>query len=143
MSKKGLTFARLGASSYFIWSLLHLQAAKAVYQLAIGGPASMTQGRLLQDAWNLAAFSVAAAGTAIALNWRNSVSGYWINLGIVSVADLGFVFFVLIPGHMAIWPGVAGPIFWIVGLLLTTAGVVARDRTTSTRQIVSGQTPEV
>lgn len=127
MSHRGASFARMGAASYLIWSILHLQAAFAVYKLAAGAPVSMIQGRLLQDAWNLLAFSVAGAGTAIALNWHNSGWGYWINAGVIGVADLGFIFFVLIPGHMALWPGIVGPIFWLVGLLLTTLGITSRD----------------
>jgi hypothetical protein len=128
MNKNGLVFARVGAGSYLIWSVLHLQAANAVYKLAVSGPVSMIQGRLLQDAWNLLAFSVAAAGTAVVLNWRNSAWGYWINAGIVGVADLGFIFFVLLPGHMPIWPGVVGPVFWLVGLIFTTLGLIGRGR---------------
>jgi hypothetical protein len=37
---------------------------------------------------------------SLLLNWRNSTWGYWINAGVISVADLGFVSFVLIPGHI-------------------------------------------
>lgn len=126
MSSRAVVFARLGAASYVIWSILHLLAAYAVYKLAVGVPVSMVQGRLLQDAFNLLAFSVAGAGTSIVLNWRNDPWGYWINVGIISVADLGFVFFVLIPGHMPLWPGVIGPAFWLAGLILTTLGITAR-----------------
>jgi hypothetical protein len=129
MSSRAVVFARWGAASYVIWSILHLQAAYAVYKLAAGVPVSMVQGRLLQDAWNLLAFSVTGAGTAMVLNWRNNTWGYWINAGIIGVADLGFVFFVLIPGHMPIWPGVVGPVFWLVGLILTTLGITGRGST--------------
>jgi hypothetical protein len=101
MSNKGAVFARWGAASYVIWSILHLQAAYAVYKLAVSVPVSM-------------------------VHWRNSTWGYWINAGIISVADLGFLFFVLMPGHMAIWPGVIGPVLWLVGLILTTLGITAR-----------------
>ncbi len=128
MNKNGLVFARVGAGSYLIWSVLHLQAANAVYKLAVSGPVSMIQGRLLQDAWNLLAFSVAGAGIAMVLNWRNSAWGYWINAGIVGVADLGFIFFVVLPGHMPIWPGVVGPAFWLVGLIFTTLGFIEQRR---------------
>ena len=46
--------------------------------------------------------------------------GYWINLGILALADTGLIFFVLIPGYMPLWPGVAGPVLWILGGLFTT-----------------------
>lgn len=119
-----LWLARAGAVSYIVWALLHFQAAWAVYQLGQGMAPSMEQGRVLQDAWNLACFSVAALGVAIALNWRNDRWGFWINAAVVSVADVGFIAFVLVPGHIGLWPGLLGPIFWILGLLLSTAALV-------------------
>ncbi len=82
----------------------------------------------MQDAWNLLAFSVAAAGVAMLLNWRNTAGGYWINAGIVGVADLGFIFFILWPGYMPIWPGVVGPVFWLLGLTFTALGLIDRRR---------------
>ncbi len=81
--------ARAGALSYVVWALLHFQAAWAVYRLGQAMPYSMEQGRVLQDAWNLACFSVAALGVALVLNWRNDRWGYWINLAVVGVADVG------------------------------------------------------
>ena len=117
--------ARAGALAYVVWSLLHFQAAWAVYQLGQGMIPSMEQGRVLQNAWNLACFSVAALGVATVLNWRNDRWGYWINAAVVGVADVGFIAFVLVPGHMGLWPGLLGPIFWVLGLLLSTAAVVA------------------
>jgi hypothetical protein len=116
--------ARLGAISYAIWALLHLQAAWAVYKLGHGVNPSMIQARLFQDAWNLACFSVAGLGIALAFNWRNDRWGYWINLAVISVADLGFINFVLLPGYLPPWPGLLGPIFWLLGLVLTTFGRV-------------------
>jgi hypothetical protein len=37
------------------------------------------------------------------------------------VADLGFIFFVFMPGLVPAMPGLLGPIFWILGLGFTTA----------------------
>jgi hypothetical protein len=121
MKKPPLYLARLGAISYIVWALLHFIAALSVYRLGQTMPATMAQGRVFQDAWNLACFSIAAIGVALTMNWRNDGYGYWINLAIISVADIGFVAFVLIPGYLPIWPGLAGPLFWIIGLLLTSA----------------------
>lgn len=117
--------ARLGAASYVVWALLHFQAAWSVYQLGRGIEPSMVQGRVFQDAWNLACFSVAGLGVALALNWRNDLWGYWINLAVISAADVGFILFVLLPGHIGLWPGMLGPVFWILGLALTTAARAA------------------
>jgi hypothetical protein len=121
MKNAPLYFARLGAISYIVWALLHFIAALSVYRLGQTMPGTMAQARVFQDAWNLACFSISAIGVALTMNWRNDEYGYWINLAIISVADIGFIAFVLIPGYLPIWPGLAGPLFWIVGLLLTSA----------------------
>jgi hypothetical protein len=65
---------------------------------------------------------VAGLVTALTLNWRNSPWGYWINLALIGVADIGFIVFVLLPGYIPLWPGLIGPIFWLLGLGLTTLG---------------------
>jgi hypothetical protein len=117
--------ARAGAVCYMLWAVLHLLAAWGVYHLGHSLDPSMVRGRVLQDAFNLAAFSVAGFLTAIKLNWRNDDRGYWINLGVIGVADIGFIVFILIPAYLPIWPGIVGPLFWLAGLLLTT---VARLR---------------
>jgi hypothetical protein len=118
--------ARLGALSYSLWALLHLLAAWGVYQLGHRLAPSMVQARLFQDAFNLACFSLAGLGIALALNWRNDRWGYWLNLAVISVADVGFIIFVLLPGYMRPWPGLLGPIFWLLGLALTTLGRARR-----------------
>lgn len=120
--------AKAGAIAYIIWALLHFQAAWSVYQLGQSMPDDMARGRVLQDAWNLLWFSIIAILAAIGLNWRNDIRGWWVNFGVVSVADLGFIFFVLIPGYVPIWPGMAGPLFWLVGLALSTAAVIRKRR---------------
>ena len=70
--------------------------------------------------WNLLFFGAAAIALALTLNLRNSAWGYWINLGIISLADTGFILFVLLPGYVPIWPGILGPFFWVAGWAFTT-----------------------
>lgn len=113
--------ARLGAVSYLVWALLHFQAAWGTYKLGGHMPPGMAAGRVLQDSWNLAWFSIITIASAVGLNWRNDVRGWWVNLVTVSIADVGFILFVLVPGYMPVWPGLAGPVFWLLGLALTTA----------------------
>jgi hypothetical protein len=60
------------------------------------------------------------------LNLRNSAWGYWINLGIISLADMGFILFVLLPGYVPIWPGILGPFFWVAGWAFTTHAYMLR-----------------
>lgn len=120
-SSNGL--AKAGAVAYVIWALLHFQAAWSVYQLGQAMADGMERGRVLQDAWNLLWFSILAIIAAVAFNWRNDVRGWWINLAVISVADLGFIFFVLVPGLVPMWPGLLGPVFWTLGLGLSTAAL--------------------
>ena len=47
----------------------------------------MAQGRIFQDAWNLLFFGVTAIVIALTLNIRNNAWGYWINLGVLTLAD--------------------------------------------------------
>jgi hypothetical protein len=122
------TYAKIGSVLYVVWALLHLLAAKSVYVLGQGLEPSMVKGRIYQDAWNLLFFSIAAIGVAVALNWKNSASGYWINLGVVGVADVGFILFVVMPGYMPFWPGVVGPAVWLVALAFSTIGLFGGKR---------------
>jgi hypothetical protein len=117
------TSARIGAILYIVWALLHFMAARAVYVLGQTLTPSMMQGRVFQAAWNLMFFSIAAILVAALLNWKNSKWGYWINFSVVGVADVGFILFVLLPGYMPLWPGVLGPVFWLLAVIFSTIGL--------------------
>jgi hypothetical protein len=116
----------VGAICYALWGCLHLQAAYAVYHVGAALEPGMVQGRVFQDAWNLLFFGVTAIAVALTLNIRNNAWGYWINLGILALADTGLIIFVLIPGYMPLWPGLAGPILWVLGWALTTLAYLRR-----------------
>jgi len=117
---------RIGAFFYALWGALHLAAAAEGYRLAMSVDAGVIQGRLLQNAWNLAIFAIVALVVAIAMNWRNSRTGYWINLIAVSAADIGFVVLIIIPGYIDLFPGILGPVFWILGAIFSTLGLNAK-----------------
>ena len=119
----GTILAKAGAVVYVIWGLLHLLAAWSVYALGRSMPSGMASARVQQDAWNLLWFSILAILAAVTLNWRNDARGWWINLAVISIADLGFIFFVLVPGYGPLWPSLLGPIFWIAGLILASVAL--------------------
>lgn len=125
--KTSNAMSKLGAIAYVIWGLLHFQAAYAVYVLGGTLASSMVQARVYQDAWNLLFFSIAAIGIAIRFNWRNSTWGFWVNAGVISVADVGFIIYVLIPGHLGMWPGILGPVFWVLGLFFSGVALLQRN----------------
>ena len=116
-------FAKLGAIAYILWGLLHLQAARLVYMLGGSLEPGMVQGRIFQDAFNLLFFAIFGITVAVWLNWRNSRLGYWLNLVVVSAADVGFIVYVLAPGYVPMVPGGLGPLLWVVALVFSTIGI--------------------
>src|SRR5262245_41226044 len=134
---------RIGAVFYVLWGILHIGAGKAVlYQnsakggthaLVLIGCASpagelprslggVASGVLAQHAWNLAVFGFIAVIVGAGLNWRNSRIGYWLNLGVVSGDDLGFIFAILIPGYIRLVDGLWGPALWVAAVIFSTIG---------------------
>lgn len=110
---------RIGAGFYGLWGVLHLLAALDGFRLA-GTEAGLVSGKLMQNAWTLGAISLLAMYIAWKMNWTNDKHGYWYNLVLISVADIGFVLFILLPGHIAMWPGALGPLLWLLGAFFTT-----------------------
>src|SRR5580698_4787483 len=111
--------AKLGATLYVCWGLLHFTAAYGVYKLAQNSPPTVAQGRLMQTAFYLAVFALTAIVLALTLNWRNDRFGFWVNGVMVGIADIPFILFVLIPGYAQWWPGLLGPALWIAALVFT------------------------
>ena len=116
---KDTALARLGALCYVLWGLVHYNAAYGLFQFAGTVPASMGRGRLQQDGFYLAGLATIGIVVGVWLNWRNDRVGFWLNAVAISLGDIPFVLFVLLPGYMPFWPGVLGPALWIAGLSFT------------------------
>jgi hypothetical protein len=116
-------YARIGSVLYVLWGLLHLEAVYEEFALAATLGPGLAKGKLNQGAWDLLFFAAASILIAILLNWKNDRRGYWTNLLLVSYADIGFIIFVLIPGYVAVFPGILGPVFWISGAIFSTLGI--------------------
>lgn len=121
-------YARIGAVSYVLWGLLHIQAARLVFVLGQTLETGMVQGRIYQDAWNLLVFAVFGIVVAIMFNWRNDRFGYWLNLIVVSAADIGFIVLILVPGYAPWMPGALGPLLWIIAVIFSTLGILQSPR---------------
>ena len=118
-----MLLAKIGAGLYVIWGLLHVEAAREAFAQGMTLSAGAVQGKIYQDAWNLLFFALFSIVVAARYNWKNSNTGYWLNLVVVSAADIGFLVFILIPGNVAFFPGILGPVFWIAAAIVSTIAI--------------------
>jgi len=136
-----LAFAKIGASCYFAWGVLHVVGGAVLLAAAVGGvdsflraqtgleglawPASSAvassaaRGVFAFHAFNLTWLGLLAALIAVRLNWRNAATGYWLNLAVVGFTDLGLVLFIVRPGILD-WSSA-----WIGPALLVPAAVLS------------------
>ncbi|MFI7611327.1 hypothetical protein ACIBP6_08930 [Nonomuraea terrae] len=119
---------KIGAIFYILWGLVHINAAYALLTLGRSLDPGMVQARVFQDAWNILAGAIVVIVVGAAMNWRNSRAGFWINLILVSLLDIAFVVFVIVPGYAPLWPGLQGPITWVIAAVFSAAGIVAARR---------------
>jgi len=118
-----MKFAKIGSVLYVIWGLLHIIAAVQGFQLGASLEPGLVRGKINQGAWDLLFIALAGISFAVIYNWKNNRLGYWINLIMVSIADIGFIIFVLIPGYVDLFPGIIGPVFWISAAIFSTLGI--------------------
>ena len=114
---------KIGATLYILWGLLHVKASIATYQLGMTLEPGIVQGRVFQDAWNLAFFAISVSVIAVLLNWKNSRLGFWLNFSLATVTDLGYIIHVLVPGYIPIVPGIAGPVLWVLAVIFTAIAI--------------------
>lgn len=72
-------------------------ALEADYHAAVGGI-------LNQHGWNLGWFGIATLIGAI-LIWRQNITAIWVTGMVGGLADLGYLFFVDLPGYVNFFPG--------------------------------------
>ena len=134
---------KIGAVFYILWGIFHAYIGILLLEkvfsegtpgalAAIGNalPASqipqinspVMNGVIGHYAWNLLWFGAYAIILAVFMNWKNSRVGYWFNLVVVSLTDLGFIFGILVPGFITAAAGVPGPVLWILAVIFTSIG---------------------
>ncbi len=112
-------FARLGALFFAIWGVFHVYVAWQICTLALTQN-GIAQGRTLQLAAYMLTIALFAVVIALWRNWRNDRLGYWLNLWVVSWADIIWVLVVVLPGYVPLARGLIAPAFWLSGALCTT-----------------------
>jgi hypothetical protein len=136
---------RIGAVFYILWGIFHGYIGILLLQKVLGEgtpgalaaignalppdqipqiDSAIMNGVIEHYAWNLLWFGAYAIVLAIFMNWRNSRVGYWFNLVVVSLTDLGFIFAILVPGYITFAAGATGPILWILAAIFTTIGIL-------------------
>ena len=135
---------KIGAVFYVLWGVLHVfWGASMLYTLSSEGGAGVLaavgtavpqselpkevsgvgSGLLGQHNWNLLWFGLFAIVVGAFFNWKNSRPGYWVNLAVVSAADLGFIFAIMVPGYIKFADGFMGPLLWILAVIFSTIGI--------------------
>ena len=115
---------RIGAVLFVIWGLIHINAAYLTYKLGQGLEAGIVQGRVFQNAGFLLFFAIVAIAVAVKMNWHNSRLGYWLNTITLTVTDVIYIVFLIIPGYVPLWPGLIGPLFWVLALVFSTMAIL-------------------
>ncbi|WP_209349503.1 hypothetical protein [Pontixanthobacter sp. CEM42] len=115
-----MAYAKIGAISYALWSLLHIVlGVTRLAERAGEGALAEATGRLAQGHWTL--FYIGVFGLICSyFNWRNNTAAYWVAAFIISAEDIGFIVFPVLYGQTPFPASVIGPTLWIIGLVFTT-----------------------
>ncbi|MGA7159702.1 MAG: hypothetical protein WBZ48_01790 [Bacteroidota bacterium] len=89
----------------------------------MGQISGMIKGRVYQHAWNLACIALVVPAIAVVYSWNNSLFGYWLNLAITSVTDIGFILFIVVPRHLSLKLSLPGPLLWMLAVIFSTIGI--------------------
>ena len=123
--------AKIGATSYALWSLLHI--ILGVSRLSDRASVEMLSeagGRLGQGHWTLIYLGV--FGLILSwFNWKNDRTAYWIALFIITAEDIGFILFPVLYGGAQLPAAATGPVLWLIGLVFTTIAYLNRNKISS------------
>jgi len=139
---------RLGAIFYALWGVLHLigggailatlkseggTAALAMFGTALAPDVLPTASNTVVDAlmayhsFNIVWIGAVVTVVAVRLNWTNSVAGYWINLVLVSLLDIGLFVTQVFPGQIALGDAMIGATLWIPAVAFSTIAITTRS----------------
>ena len=135
--------SKIAAVIYILWGLLHVTGGAVLLNASLSGfgefaealaskpetPSINYSGENNITKWVFAfhSFNIMWIGLltiliAVFLNWKNSPSGYWINIALTGFADLGLIFFMVIPDVMSISEAWIGPVLFVLSVLFSTIG---------------------
>lgn len=119
---------KLGGACYALWGLWHLRVVYNLWTYA-GAQSGALVPRLEQGAFHILGFALCAIGVGLLMNWKNSRTGYWVNLLAIGWTEIG-LFAIIFPALPAIplliW---VGPVLWILAVAGATAGYLTQPQT--------------
>ncbi|MDN5205574.1 hypothetical protein QQ008_29590 [Fulvivirgaceae bacterium BMA10] len=139
-----INYNKIGAIFFILWGVLHVFGGGALMLSATTNINEHLQGtgtgasneqlpNLMQEtvvsgiasfhSFNLFWMGLLVTIIAVMLNWKGSKIGFWINLAITGMADLGLLLFLVGPGYMFWSDGLPGPILFILCVLFSGLGI--------------------
>ena len=112
-----------GAACYSIWGCLHIYAGYGVFMLGDSVDPGMCADACIKAA-GIFFFRSRRHSRCPNVEHSQQQVGLLDQSGLLALADTGLIFFVLIPGYWSWWPGLAGPILWVAGFILTTLAYI-------------------
>lgn len=132
---------KIGAVFYLLWGVIHIIGGSTILfqedsslQIAMQATAipfgefqeysnGALHGILSYHAFNIVWFGAFAIIIAVLYNWKNNSFGYWLNLLVLGVIELGLLFFLLIPGYMSWSDGGIGLSLFLIAAVFSTIGM--------------------
>lgn len=117
----------LAVGLYVLWGLLHmgLGVSMVIGDLADGAPADDMAAESLLYFIAVTVLGAQAIFVALTLTRVNSPAGFWLNTAVLGVIDVAFFVYLVLPGHVDLLGGLAGPIIWAAA---TACAAVARNQ---------------
>lgn len=142
--------ARIGAIMYVLWGILHIVVGLIPlaalinsgtgaffefhrFQLLSGEIDSQwmhARNLIAEHSFELIAFGTMSIIVAVALNWKNSALGFWLNFIVLGMVDVAFVLGEIVPSYIPFSEGIIGPVLYVLGAAFTGAGLL-KARSTS------------
>jgi hypothetical protein len=141
-------FSKIGAVFYLLWGLLHVlggflmlsassvdlgsylqvlmgeQSALADVTTNNAVATSATLQVFAYHAFNLTWLGVLVSVIAIVSNWKNQASGFWVNLALVGLIDLGLIVYMVVPGVIPRSdPWWLGPVLYVFAVIFSAVGL--------------------
>ncbi|MGW6934119.1 hypothetical protein ACWGE0_28965 [Lentzea sp. NPDC054927] len=100
---------------YVLWGLLHmgLGASMVISDLSDGAPTNEMAAESLLYFIAVTVLGAQAIYVALTLNRHRSPAGFWLNTVVLGVIDVAFVVYLVLPGHVDLLGGIAGPVIWL------------------------------